>query len=261
MPVGGPAWRRSASNGFLIASRQHIKTCPGKGDLLSTLPPFDLTEVDRLLTTTKAVRRRLDLTRPVPREVITECIRLATYAPSASNAQEWHWVVVDDAAQRQLVGDHYRKCTESGVATILAAKEAEGDKAGVRISESVLYLASRMADVPVIVIPCYDVGAAVDRYNRLLGRSDAPLGMPAAMYASILPAVWSFQLAVRSRGLGSTLTTAHQSDQATMARILGIPATWEQVALIPVAYTTGGDFRPSPRRPVEDSIVWNHYSG
>jgi nitroreductase len=117
-----------------------------------------------------------------------------------------------------------------------------------------------MADVPAIVIACFDVSAAGDRYARLLGPAGAPVGMQPAMYASILPAVWSFQLALRSRGLGSTLTTAHQSDQPAMARILGIPESWEQVALIPVAYTVGEDFRPSPRRPVEEFIVWNQLS-
>ena len=220
-------------------------------------PPFDLAQVDRLLTTTKAVRHRLDLDRPVPREVVTECIRLATYAPSASNSQEWHWVVVDDPEQRRLVGEQYRVCTEGPVSTMLAAKEAAGDEAGVRISRSVLYLAAVMAQVPVIVIPCYNLGAATDRYARLLDSDHAPRTMQPAMYASILPAVWSFQLALRSRGLGSTLTTAHQSDQPAMASILGIPDSWDQVALIPVAYTTGGDFRPSPRDAVEDHIIWN----
>jgi nitroreductase len=220
-------------------------------------PPFDLAQVDRLLTTTKAVRRRLDLERPVARDVVVECIRLASYAPNASNSQEWHWVVVDDPEQRRLVGEQYRKCTEASVSKMLAAKEAAGDEAGARISRSVLFLADVMGRVPVIVIPCYDLGAATDRYARLLDREQAPRTMRPDMYASILPAVWSFQLALRSRGLGSTLTTAHQSDQPTMAGILGIPDSWDQVALIPAAYTTGGDFRPSPRAPVEDHIVWN----
>jgi nitroreductase len=144
---------------------------------------------------------------------------------------------------------------------MLAAKEAAGDEPGARVSRSVLYLAEKMADVPTIVIPCFDVASSADRYGRLLGPSAAPGAMEPAMYASILPAVWSFQLALRSRGLGSTLTTAHQSDQPAMAEILGIPADWFQVALIPVGYTTGGDFHPSPRHPVEECIVWNRLSG
>lgn len=222
-------------------------------------PPFDLVHIDRLLTTTKAVRRRLDLERPVDREVVVECIRLASYSPNASNAQEWHWVVVDDPELRRLVGEQYRKTTAPVVSTMLAAKEAAGDEAGARISRSILYLAERMGEVPVLVLPCYDVAAAGARYGRLISPDREVGAMEPGMYASIYPAVWSFQLALRSRGLGSVLTTAHQSDQPAMAEVLGLPPTWDQTALIPVAHTTGGDFRPSHRAPVEDAIVWNRF--
>jgi nitroreductase len=228
----------------------------------------DLGDIDRLLSTTKAVRRRLDLERPVPRQVITECIRLACYAPNASNAQDWHWVVVDDPDQRRLVGEQYRKLLEPPVSQMLASKQQMGDVAGARISESILFLAARMAAVPVLVVPCFDVTAAEARYKQLIpdpGLAQAAVSgthaMTPGMYASILPAVWSFQLALRSRGLGSALTTAHQGDEPAMAEILGIPLNWAQVALIPVAYTTGGDFTPSPRKPVEDVIVWNRLEG
>jgi len=226
---------------------------------MSTDSPFDLGQIDRLLTTTKAVRRRLDLTRPVARELVVECIRLASYAPNASNAQEWHWVVIDDPEQRARVGEQYRATTAPVVTQMLAQKVADGDEAGARISRSILYLADHMADVPVIVVPCYDIAAAAARYGHLIGEHAVPTTMEPGMFASIYPAVWSFLLALRSRGLGSVLTTAHQSDQPAMADILGIPATWFQTALLPVAYTTGGGFVPSPRAPVDDSIVWNRF--
>ena len=141
----------------------------------------------------------------------------------------------DDPDQRRRVGEQYRKEVEWRCTKMLASKESAGDEAGARITRSVLYLAQRMADVPVLVIPCYDIDAAADRYGRLLGAERAPAEMTPAMFASILPAVWSFQLALRSRGLGSTLTTAHQEDQPAMAQILGIPDGWYQVALIPCA--------------------------
>lgn len=224
-------------------------------------PPFDLAEIDRLLTTTKAVRRRLDLTRPVDRQIVVDCIRLASYAPNASNSQEWHWVVVDDPDLRAQVGEQYRKLTVPAVAPMLERKLEDGDEAGARISRSILYLAEHMGEVPVLVIPCYDVEAAHERYGRLRGEEFAPNRMEPGMFASIYPAVWSFLLALRSRGLGSVLTTAHQLDQPAMAEILGIPSTWDQTALLPVAHTTGGDFTPSPRQPVEDSIVWNRDAG
>jgi nitroreductase len=116
--------------------------------------------------------------------------------------------------------------------------------------------------VPVLVIPCYDVAAALRRYQTLIadpGPHGLSTRMDSGMFASILPAVWSFQLALRSRGLGSALTTAHQLDQPAMARVLGIPGDWFQVALLPVAWTLSDDFTPPPRRPVEDVIVWNRY--
>jgi len=184
---------------------------------------------------------------------------VASYAPNASNAQDWRWIVVDDPDQRRRVGEQYRKEVEWRCTKMLASKESAGDEAGARITRSVLYLAQRMADVPVLVVPCYDIDAAAARYDRLLGAEGAPAEMTPAMFASILPAVWSFQLALRSRGLGSTLTTAHQEDQPAMARILGIPDGWYQVALIPCAYTTGGDFRPSHRDPVADTVIWNRF--
>lgn len=225
---------------------------------------FDLDSIDRLLTTTKAVRKRLDLTRPVPRDVVRECIRLGCHAPNASNAQEWHWVVVDDPAQRRRVADVYRSLLVPRVSQMLGAKEQAGDESGARISRSILYLADRMHEVPVLVIPCYDVAAALRRYGTLIadpGPHGLSTQMDSGMFASILPAVWSFQLALRSRGLGSVLTTAHQLDQPAMAAVLGIPNDWFQTALIPVAYTTGDDFTPTPRKPVDDVIVWNRWDG
>jgi nitroreductase len=225
---------------------------------------FDLESIDRLLTTTKAVRRRLDLSRPVPRDVIADCIRLGCYAPNASNAQEWFWVVVDDPTQRKKVAQIYRDLLVPRVSQMLEAKLAAGDEAGARISRSILYLADCMDEVPVLVIPCYDVGSALRRYQTMITKP-GPLGvstqMDAGMFASIIPAVWSFQLALRSRGLGSALTTAHQLDQPAMADVLGIPSRWFQVALIPVGYTKGDEFTPSPRRPVDEVIIWNRGEG
>lgn len=221
------------------------------------MTPFDeLAPIDKLLSTTKAVRRRLDLTRSVDPAVITECIALANYAPNASNSQEWRWVVVTDGETRRRAGAQYGKVLEPLVSMMLANKVAAGDEAGARISRSILYLADHMGEVPVLVFPCYDLAAAQERYGWVLSPDRAPAAMRSDQYASIYPAVWSFQLAVRSRGLGSVLTTAHQEDQPAMAEILDIPTTWDQTCMIPVAHVTGGDFTPSRRRPVEETILW-----
>jgi nitroreductase len=211
---------------------------------------FDLSEIDRVLTTTKSVRRRLNLSRPVERDLVVECIRLASYAPNASNAQEWRWLVVDDPEMRGQVGEIYRRATVGPVTDALNAKLAAGDEAGARISRSILYLADHMGEVPVLVIPCFhykpDAGTALPLISR--------------MFASTYPAVWSFQLALRSRGLGSVLTTAHTLDEPGMAKVLDIPDGWTQTCLIPVAYTIGTDFKPSRRRPVQGFVDWNGWA-
>jgi nitroreductase len=225
-----------------------------------------LDEIDLLLTTTKAVRQRLDLSRPVPRQLLLECIEIACFAPNASNAQEWRWVVVDDPLLRRAVGEQYRKLTEPPVQQMLETKLSRGDYAGARISRSILWLAEHMSDVPAIVIPCYDVEAAEARYRDLI--PDPALrerggvethAMTSGMYASILPAVWNFQLALHSRQLGSALTTAHQGDQAAMAEILGLPHGWDQTCLVPVGFTIGDGFSRSRRKRVDDVVVWNRF--
>jgi len=213
-------------------------------------PLFDLEQVERLLTTTKAVRRRLDLSRPVEDDVIRDCIRLACHAPNASNYQTWRWIVVTDPELRGRIGDEYRRILRPAVTPMRVQKEAAGEVAGVRISDSVLYLADHMGEVPALVIPCYEF----DRSQV------ADLAWTSRMFASVYPAVWSFQLALRSRGLGSVLTTAHLLDDGPIQELLGIPATYQQTCIIPVAYTVGTDFRTSPRLPVDEVISWNGYS-
>jgi nitroreductase len=207
---------------------------------------FDLSHTDRLLSTTRAVRRRLDLARPVPRETLLDCLRLSQQAPTGSNAQGWRWVVVTDASKRAALAALYRR---SGEAYLSAARQNLRDDAQtLRVYDSALWLLEHLAEVPAHVIPC------------LLGRlpADVPEAMRAGFYGSIFPAVWSFQLALRSRGLGSVLTTLHLLAEREAADLLGIPfekAT--QVALLPVAFTKGADFRVAQRRPVEEIVFWD----
>lgn len=209
------------------------------------MAPFDLAETDRLLSTTRAVRKRLDLERPVPPKVVTECLRLATYAPSASNTQKWRWLVVDDPARREGIAEIVRELFYRDV----KAAATSPDPAVRRIYSASRHLVDNLARVPVLVIPCY-----LDRPSMERG-----VVGPASLYGSILQAVWSFQLALRSRGLGSTFTTMHLKEEAEVAALLGIPDEATQVCLIPVAYTLGEDFKPPPRQPVEDVTYWNSW--
>jgi nitroreductase len=206
---------------------------------------FDLGQTDRLLATTRSVRRRLDLTRPVPRDVVLECLRLAVQAPTASNGQRWRWVVVDDPATRRALGDIYRRMGERylrGYDVPEASTQTE------RVLASANYLADILSEVPMLVVPCIT--------GRL--ESTAP-ALAASFYGSIVPAIWSFQLALRSRQLGSCFTTLHLAHEAEARDLLGIPEDVTQVALLPVAYTTGGDFSPAARPPVEGITYWNRW--
>ena len=199
---------------------------------------LDRSTVDHLLSTTRAVRKRLDLTRPVPDAVIEECLRLAIQAPTGSNRQAWHWVVVTDPGKRAALADWYRQ----GFGPYMGQRR--GDELS-RVAQSAVWLAERLENVPVHVIPCI---------------RDHTGGHPhAGLYGSIYPAVWSFQLALRSRGLGSVLTTLHLAHAQEAAELLGIPEGMIQAGLLPVAYYTGGDFKPARRRPVEEITYWDEW--
>jgi nitroreductase len=207
---------------------------------------FDLSVTDGLLTTTRAVRKRLDLERPVEPEVLLDCLRIATQAPSGSNAQGWRWLIVTDAGKRAALADLYRKIGEvylREAATTMGDANAQTK----RVYDSALYLMENLERVPVHVIPCI--------------RGSVPDGAPPAMHAgfwgSIFPAIWSFQLALRSRGLGTALTTLHLAAADEAAKLLEIPDNVTQAALLPVAYTLGTDFKVSKRRPVEEITYWD----
>jgi nitroreductase len=206
----------------------------------------DLTP-DELLATTRSVRKRLDLERPVEREVLEECLRLAQQAPTASYAQSWHFVVVTDAGTRAALGELWRSVAGPYLERRVAA--AAADRHVGRIGDAVRYLAAHIHEVPVHVIPCVE------------GRTDgAPVAVQASRWASIIPAAWSFMLAARARGLGTVWTTFHLRHEREAAEILGIPFdTVMQAALIPVAYTIGTDFRPAARRPLDTLVHWDRW--
>ena len=222
-------------------------TIPSPGPSAGSPAGFDLDHTDRLLSTTRAVRKRLDLERPVPREVVLECLQLATQAPSGGNMQPWRWLLIDDPDVRAGLADLYRKAYGPYIEMQKALVRQAGGDDNSPVIRSSDYLAEHIHEVPVFVIPC------------LLTRLD-PAASPAdiaGFYGSILPATWSFMLALRSRGLGSAYTTLHLHEEAAAAELLGIPDTVTQCALIPVAYTVGVDFRPADRRPVRDVTYLN----
>lgn len=202
--------------------------------------PFDLVETNRLLTTTRAVRRRLDLDRPVDPRVILDCVRIAQQAPTGSNSQTWRWMIVTDPQKRRAIANAYNQVGKDYLSAAMVATD-DSDEQTKRVYRSALALTDVLERVPAHVIPCFQ--------GRLDLRSN---GAAASQYGSIMPAAWSFLLALRARGLGSVWTTLHLYKEADVAELLGIPQGVTQVALFPVAYTIGTDFKPAIRPPAED---------
>ena len=207
---------------------------------------------DELLTTTRAVRRRLDFSRPVERSVIEECLSIAQQAPTASNMQNWHFVVVTDASKRAAIAAlyhrsfaAYRERREAAAAEAPVADQRKADTQ-MRVTASATYLAEHLQEVPVFVIPCIE------------GRTEGePVARQAAQWGTIMPATWSFMLAARARGLGTVLTSLHLVYEREAAGILSIPyEDVMQCGLVPVAYSKGAEFSPAPREPLETMLHW-----
>jgi nitroreductase len=210
---------------------------------------FDLKMTDELLATTRAVRKRLAFDRPVPRAVIEECLELAIQAPTASNSQTWRWMVVDDSAKKKAIADLYRETSNQYLSRSAERAKERGEAQTIRVYDSAEFLAQNLERAPVFVIPCVQ------------GRP--PEGSPVlnivSAMGSIFPAVWSFQLALRARGLGSAQTTLHLVHEKEAAAILGIPENVMQVALLPVGYTKGTNFKRAERPPVSNITHWNQW--
>jgi nitroreductase len=213
------------------------------------MPLLDLTP-DDMLKTTRSVRKRLDFSRPVEPEVIQECLELALQAPTGGNSQLWHFMVVTDAEKRQAIGDIYRR----GYEIYRGGRQPKLDDSPraqtmKRVIDSSDYLAQHIHEAPVLLIPC------------IRGRAEGKtIFEQAGTWGSIIPAAWSFMLAARVRGLGTTWTTIHLFFEEDAAQVLGIPyQKFTQAALIPVAYTTGTDFSPAPRTPLETVVHWNQW--
>jgi nitroreductase len=208
--------------------------------------------VDEVLTTTRSVRKRLDFERPVPKEVLLECLELAIQAPTGSNQQGWQWVFVDDPDKKKALADIYRK-NFTGYRGMPAPEYAEDDPRAeqrARVVSSAEYLAEHMHEAPWLLVPCLE------------GRVDEAPQLSASFWGSLIPAAWSYMLALRSRGLGSAYTTLHLlgDGEKQAAEILGIPfEKYSQAGLFPIAYTKGTDFRPAKRLPVDQIVHWNSW--
>ena len=208
---------------------------------------------DEVLSTTRAVRKRLDFDRPVSREVIEECLQLALQAPTGSNSQGWQWVFVTDPAKKQALADIYATNFAEYAKFAQSNSYEEGDlrhEQRDRVTSSAMYLVEHFHRVPVMMVPC--ITGNLDRVPAFAG---------ASQWGSILPAVWSFMLAARERGLGTAWTTIHlmNGGDKKAAEILGIPDGVTQSGLFPIAYTIGTDFKPAKRLPLDPITHWDQW--
>jgi nitroreductase len=214
-------------------------------NFMSTLP----LSPDELLTTTRTVRKRLDLTRPVSLDLIRECLEVALQAPSGSNRQGWHWMVITDENRRRVIGDYYRRSVmsylnSSGSAASLFPDDPQRSAVQRRVGDSVAYLGEHMGEAPVLVIP----GIHAPRLRA---------GNQAGLWGSLLPAAWSYMLAARARGLGTAWTTLHLKYEEEISELLGMPPDIRHAALIPTAYYIGDTFHPAPRQPLDEVLHIN----
>jgi nitroreductase len=200
---------------------------------------LDLAVVDELLATTRSVRKRLDLDRPVDPALVDQCLELSLQAPTGGNTQGWRWLVVTDPELRAGLADIYARASAGYLQQRAQELAGSGDRQNAKVFDSAAYLVDVLHRVPVHVIPCIRGRRSDDAFGN------------ASLYGSILPAVWSFMLAARARNLGTVLTTLHLKLEAEAAELLGVPDKFLQVGLIPVAHTDPAVFKPVSRPPLE----------
>jgi nitroreductase len=208
----------------------------------------DRAALDHLLTTTRSVRKRLDLTRPVDPKIIEEAIDIALQAPTGSNAQDWYFIVVTDPEKKKAIADLYRKSADEYRNRPRPNYGAEDPRTEQqkRIGESGAYLYQHLHEVPMFVF------AAIDgRFEK------EPQFVQASRYGSVLPAAWSFMLALRARGVGSAWTTLALRYEKEVAKVLGVPENITLAVMLPVAYYKGTDFKPAKRLPAKERTYWN----
>lgn len=207
---------------------------------------------DQLLTTTRAVRKRLDFDRPVPRELLLDCLQVALQAPTGSNRQAWQFMFLTEPEPKRIVAEHYASSYDR-YRQMPGPEYAEGDVRGERrprVIESSDYLRQRLHEVPAMLLPLHE--------GRL--PENASTQMQAGFWGSILPAVWSFMLAARARGLGTAWTTLHLKYEREVAEALGIPfERYTQAALVPIGYYLGEDFKPAARIPLDSVVHWERW--
>lgn len=209
------------------------------------IDPATTAAVDSVLSTTRAVRRRLDLERDVDEQILLDCIDVAEQAPTGGNQGSRRWLIVRDPDLKQQLADLYRDVIGNRMIEARDRLAGTGDPRE-RAVLSAGYLAEHLGEVPVIVIPV------------ILGRHDGS-GRP-GLFDSVIQSGWSFCLALRARGLGTAWTTAGLAKASEIKALLGIPDDVTEIVMFPVAWTVGTDFRPARRHPAREIAYFDGYA-
>jgi len=211
-------------------------------------------DVEHLLTATRSARRSLDLDAPVDPAEIRDCLRIALQAPNGTNQQSWRWIVIVERDLREEIARRYRDAYLLRTGGQMVGDLFAADTAAGKLMSSTEWLVEHMAEVPVLVIPCFEP------YLPRIEGDDA--FHHATVYGSIFPAVWNFQLALHARGYGSCVTTLHLHFAKEVGELLGIPPAFAQGCLLPVArLRVGHNFRPAARRPLEEVVAVDGWEG
>lgn len=207
-----------------------------------------------LLISTRSARKSLDTRAPVDLSEISECLRVGLHAANGSNQQSWRWLVITERQQRAAIAQCYRDSYLSMTGGSFVADGLPADSAFGRLISSTEWLVEHLAEVPLFVIPCYE---------PTIPRVDGSDGFYyATLYGSIFPAVWNFQLALRTMGYGTCITTLHLNREREIRQLLCIPEQYIQGCLLPVGRLRPGmSLRPSPRRPLHEVTAVGDWNG
>ncbi len=212
---------------------------------------------------------------PVPKEILTELVRAATWAPSGSDAQHYSYVVVTDRAQMAELGNLWRDVVETYIALMGSIVPGATDEPHTRMLNALRYQAEHFDDTPAVIAACYrrsGPGAGqllnlsantaliktlgAKRLRNLAAGALSASGLAEA--SSIYPAVQNILLSARAHGLGATLTIWHLFNEKGFRKVLNVPKEYGIYALIPVGYPLG-NFGPVRRRPVEEVLHWQRW--
>ena len=206
----------------------------------------DYSAFDDILATTRSVRRRIDFDRPVPPEVLLECIDIAVQAPTGVGPETWRFVVITDDDKKRSIAELYRQAFDDYMRTRFEELKNSGD-APDELSPNYRYLADNLQNFPALILVCRE-GRPPQEHTRQV-----------AFYGSILPAAWSLMLALRTRGLGATWTTLLSSYEKQAAEILEMPSYITSTVLLPIGYMNGAKLKRATRTAARRVTYWDKW--